>query len=73
MNFKAAASLRKWPSLNNERVAESWGGVRYVVAEGTLDICINEFYGKGVAASVRNSYYTAAPISDRGIAGRTHC
>jgi hypothetical protein len=43
INFNAPATLRKWPSLNNERVPDSWGGIPYLVSEGTLDECIKQF------------------------------
>jgi hypothetical protein len=46
IDFKAPAVLRKWPSLKNERVPTSWGGVPYLVAEGMLDQCLTEFISK---------------------------
>jgi hypothetical protein len=46
VDFKAPAILRKWPSLRNERVPSAWGGVPYLVAEGTLSECIDEFIAK---------------------------
>jgi hypothetical protein len=46
IDFTAPASLRKWPSLKNERVPRAWGGVPYLVAEGSLDECIREFTSK---------------------------
>lgn len=49
IDFNAPAILRKWPSLNNERVPKAWGGVPYLVSEGTLDECIKEFISKGVS------------------------
>jgi len=43
VNFDAPATLRKWPSLNNERrlVRDS-----YLVFDGTLDQCIREFMAR---------------------------
>ena len=42
----APASLRKWPSLKNERVPKSWGAVPYLIADHTLDECIRQFMSK---------------------------
>src|SRR6478672_8009915 len=44
INFDSPATLRKWPSLNNERLQE--GRSAYLVFEGTLDECIKEFMAK---------------------------
>ena len=44
MNFDLPATLRKWPSLDNERLAE--GRSAYLVFDGTLDECIREFMAK---------------------------
>jgi hypothetical protein len=44
VNFDLPATLRKWPSLNNERLKEGRGA--YLVFEGTLDVCIREFMAK---------------------------
>jgi hypothetical protein len=44
VNFGAPATLRKWPSLNNQRRAESPGP--YLLLDGTLDQCIREFMAK---------------------------
>jgi hypothetical protein len=44
VNFDAPASLRKWPSLNNERRAVATGP--YLLVDGTLDDCIREFMEK---------------------------
>lgn len=46
IDFNAPAVLRKWPSLNNERVPKPWGGVPYFIFEGTLDECIKQFMSK---------------------------
>jgi hypothetical protein len=46
IDFAAPATLRKWPSLKNDRVPKAWGGVPYFVADGTLDKCIREFISK---------------------------
>ena len=46
IHFDASATLRKWPSIKNERVSASDGGVPYLIVEGTLDDCIREFMSK---------------------------
>jgi hypothetical protein len=44
VDFSAPATLRKWPSLNNERVSASLGARPYMIGEGgTLDECIQQF------------------------------
>ena len=44
VDFSAPAELRKWPSLNNERVSASLGARPYMIGEGgTLDECIQQF------------------------------
>jgi hypothetical protein len=42
IDFSAPATLRKWPSVNKERVA-LLGARPYMVIEGTLDECIQRF------------------------------
>ncbi|SRR6266702_8246851 len=44
IDFGAAAVLRKWPSINNERAKSSSGP--YLVIDGTLDECIRGFLAK---------------------------
>jgi hypothetical protein len=43
MRFDAPAVLRKWPSLNKERISNA---CPYLVSEGTLDECIREFMSR---------------------------
>jgi hypothetical protein len=43
INFDAPAVLRKWPSVNNERVSASLGARPYLIIDGTLDECIRKF------------------------------
>lgn len=50
--FDVPAVLRKWPSLHNARLADGAGP--YLVAEGSLDVCIREFMAK--PAAVRHLY-----------------
>jgi len=52
VDFSAPASLRKWPSLNNERRTEGPGP--YLLVDGTLVECIREFMAK--PASTRHLY-----------------
>ena len=44
--FDAPATLRKWPSINNERVSVADGARPYLIVDGTLDDCIREFMAK---------------------------
>jgi hypothetical protein len=44
--FDAPATLRKWPSIKNERVSASDGGSPYLIVDGTLDDCIREFMSR---------------------------
>jgi hypothetical protein len=43
IDFSAPAELRKWPSLNKQRVSASLGARPYMISEGTLDECIEQF------------------------------
>jgi hypothetical protein len=43
INFDAPAVLRKWPSVNNERVSASLGARPYLIIDGTFDECIRKF------------------------------
>jgi hypothetical protein len=43
IDFSAPATLRKWPSVNNERVSASLSARTYMIIEGTLDECIRKF------------------------------
>ncbi len=46
IDFNAPAILRKWPSLNSERISASLGARPYLVVEDTLDECIRQFLAK---------------------------
>jgi hypothetical protein len=37
------SALRKWPSLNKERVSVSLGARPYMISEGTLEECVQRF------------------------------
>ena len=52
VNFDAAASLRKWPSLNNKGSLAGPGP--YLLVDSTLDQCIREFMAR--PASSRHLY-----------------
>jgi len=43
INFNAPADLRKWPSVNSERVS---GSQPYLLVEGTLEECVRHFIAK---------------------------
>jgi hypothetical protein len=43
IDFSAPAMLRKWPSVNNERVTAFLGARPYMIINGTLDECIRRF------------------------------
>lgn len=44
IRFDAAATLRKWPSLNNARRTDGTGP--YMVSDGTLDACLTAFMAR---------------------------
>jgi hypothetical protein len=56
IKFDAPAVLRKWPSLNFERISNSWP---YLIAEGTLDECIRQFMSKPVSTHHLYEIHTA--------------
>jgi hypothetical protein len=43
IDFSAPAALRKWPSLNKQRVSVSLGARPYMITEVALDECIQQF------------------------------
>jgi hypothetical protein len=47
INFGAPATLRKWPSIKNERASNALG--TYLLVEGTLGDCIQHFMAKPVS------------------------
>jgi hypothetical protein len=59
VDFDSPATLRKWPSLNNERLKE--GRSAYLVFAGTLDECIREFMAGGCHHRVRGAWLDAGP------------
>ena len=63
IDFNAPAILRKWPSLNNERISASLGARPYLVIGGSLDECIRRFLA--MPASQRHLYEIhTAPQTD---------
>jgi hypothetical protein len=63
IDFGAAAILRKWPSLNNERISASLRARPYLVFDGSLDECIRQFLAK--PANQRHLYEIhTAPQTD---------
>ena len=60
IDFNAPAALRKWPSLNNERISASLGARPYLVVEGSLDECIRQFLAKPVTQRHLYEIHTAA-------------
>jgi len=60
IDFDARATLRKWPSLNNERVSASLGARPYIIIDGTLDDCIRKFMAIPISQHHLYEIYTAA-------------
>ena len=60
INFDAPATLRKWPSINNERVNASLGARPYMIIEGTLDECIQRFMSQPPSQHHLYEIHTAA-------------
>ena len=63
IDFDAPAALRKWPSVNNERVSASLGARPYLIIDGTLDECIRKFMSQPVSQRHLYEIHTA-PQSD---------
>ena len=57
VNFSAPATLRKWPSLGNQRREDR---DTYLVLEGTLDQCITSFMQRPGATRHLYEIHTAA-------------
>jgi hypothetical protein len=60
IDFAAPATLRKWPSVNNERVSASLGARPYMIIEGTLDECIQRFMSQPASQHHLYEIHTAA-------------
>jgi hypothetical protein len=60
INFDAPATLRKWPSVNNERVNASLGARPYLIIDGTLDECIRKLMSQPTSQHHLYEIHTAA-------------
>ena len=60
INFDTPGTLRKWPSLNNERINASLGARPYMIIEGTLDECIQRFMSQPPSQHHLYEIHTAA-------------
>jgi len=63
INFLAPATLRKWPSVNKERVSAALGARPYMIMDGTLDECIERFMSQPESQHHLYEIHTA-PQSD---------
>lgn len=63
INFGAPATLRKWPSVSNERVNASLCASPYFIIDGTLDECIGRFMSQPESQHHLYEIHTA-PQSD---------
>jgi hypothetical protein len=63
INFRAPATLRKWPSVNSERISASLGARPYLIVDGTLDECIRKFMSQPKSQHHLYEIHTA-PQSD---------
>jgi hypothetical protein len=59
IDFNAPAILKKWPSLNNERVSAALGARPYLIVDGSLDECIRQFLAKPVGQRHLYEIHTA--------------
>jgi hypothetical protein len=70
MNFDAPAVLKKWPSLNNERISNARP---YLVSDGTLDECIRQFISKPASSHHLYEIHTAPqPSLGTGVLSAEH-
>ena len=63
INFDVPAALRKWPSRAKERATSSIYAGPYLLFEGTLDECIQQFMSKPASEHHLHEIHTA-PQSD---------
>ena len=63
IDFSAPATLRKWPSVNKERVSAALGARPYMIMDGTLDECIERFMSQPESQHHLYEIHTA-PQSD---------
>ena len=62
VSFTAVASLRKWPSVKGQKLAESKYPTPYTLLEGTLGECLQEFMRK--PPTQRHLYEIRTPPQD---------
>ena len=60
INFDAPATLRKWPSVNKERVSAALDARPYMIIDGTLDECIRKFMAMPASQHHLYEIHTAA-------------
>jgi hypothetical protein len=63
IDFHAPATLRKWPSVNNERAGTTLGARPYLIIDDTLDECIRRFMSQPKSQHHLYEIHTA-PQSD---------
>jgi hypothetical protein len=59
IKFDAPATLRKWPSLNNERISAADGARPYLILDGTLRECMDGFMAKPISQHHLYEIHTA--------------
>ena len=59
IDFDASATLRKWPSIKNERISAAEGARPYLIVDGTLDDCIRQFTAKPISQHHLYEIHTA--------------
>jgi hypothetical protein len=65
IDFSAAATLKKWPSVNKERVSATLGARPYTIIAGTLDECIRKFMSLPVSQHHLYEIHTALEWAPR--------
>jgi hypothetical protein len=72
IDFNAPATLRKWPSIKNERARAADGP--YLIVDGTLDDCIRQFMAKPTSQQhlYEITYCSAGRISQRRLVSDTY-
>jgi hypothetical protein len=63
IDFNAPATLRKWPSVKNERVSTTLRARPYLIVDGILDECIRRFMSQPKSQHHLYEIHTA-PQSD---------
>jgi hypothetical protein len=60
IDFDAPATLRKWPSLKNERISAADGARPYSILDGTLRECMSAFIAKPISQHHLYEIHTAS-------------